>query len=65
MGIKDREMKADLLVIEMRDFDLILGMDWLASYHATVDCFEKIVKFQIPDRPEFSIMGSKLFFIRK
>ena len=36
LSIEDREMKADLLVLEMKDFDLILGMDWLAAYHATV-----------------------------
>ncbi|KAL6310827.1 hypothetical protein AAG906_005867 [Vitis piasezkii] len=29
------------------DFDVILGMDWLASYHAS-DCFEKRVTFSIP-----------------
>ena len=27
LSIEDREMKADLLVLEMKDFDLILGMD--------------------------------------
>ena len=25
----------------MHDFDVILGMDWLASYHAGAHCFEK------------------------
>ena len=45
LSIKDREMKADLLILKMKDFDLILGMDWLVVYHAIVDCFEKIVRF--------------------
>ncbi|XP_038985736.1 uncharacterized protein LOC120111844 [Phoenix dactylifera] len=45
LNIEGREMKVDLLVLGMKDFDMILGMDWLAAYHATVDCFEKIVKF--------------------
>lgn len=48
LSMGDREMKADLLLIEMKDFDVILGMDWLAAYHATIDCFGKVVKFQIP-----------------
>ena len=49
LSIEDREMKADLLadllVLKMKDFDLILGMDWLAAYHATVDCFKKTIRF--------------------
>ena len=47
VSIDDQEMMIDLLVLDMRDFDVILGMDWLASYHATVDCFSKEVIFQI------------------
>ena len=47
MNSDDQEMMTDLLVLDMRDFDVILGMDWLASYHATVDCFSKEVIFQI------------------
>lgn len=54
-------MKANLLVLEM-DFDLILRMDWLVASHAIVDCFEKIVKFQIPSQLKFSIVGSDLNF---
>ena len=48
LRIEDREMKTDLLIIEMKDFDTILGIDWLATYHASIDCFEKVVKFRIP-----------------
>lgn len=27
----------------MINFDVILGMDWLASYYVVLDCFAKIV----------------------
>ncbi|XP_038977887.1 uncharacterized protein LOC108511168 [Phoenix dactylifera] len=60
LNMRGREMKADLLVLEMKDFDLILGMDWLAAYHATVDCFKKTVKFQIPGHPEFTFSGNRM-----
>ncbi|RVW85873.1 Retrovirus-related Pol polyprotein from transposon 17.6 [Vitis vinifera] len=43
-----REMPVDLVLLDLQDFDVILGMDWLASYHASVDCFEKRVTFSIP-----------------
>ncbi|XP_038976501.1 uncharacterized protein LOC120107335 [Phoenix dactylifera] len=59
LDIKDRKMNADLPVLEMNDFDLILGMDWLVAYHATVDCFEKAIKFQISGQPVFGLVGSK------
>ena len=32
---------ADLIVLEMQDFDVILGMDWLHQNKATIDCHEK------------------------
>ncbi|GJS30704.1 putative nucleotidyltransferase, ribonuclease H [Tanacetum coccineum] len=29
---------------ELGSFDVIIGMDWLAKYHAVIDCAEKIVR---------------------
>ena len=37
--IEDREMLANLILMDMYDYDVILGMVWLATYHASVDCF--------------------------
>ncbi|CAA0841254.1 Uncharacterized mitochondrial protein AtMg00860, partial [Striga hermonthica] len=34
--IGDRVLEADVYVIEMRDFDVILGMDWLTHYRANI-----------------------------
>ena len=56
---RERDLMVDLLILEMRDFDVILGMDWLAVYHAFVDCHEKKVVFRIPGAPEFFYQGSK------
>ena len=63
LNIGDREMMVDLLVLEMRDFDIILSMDW--AYHATIDCFKKIVNFYILDQSEFSFLGSGSIFVLK
>ena len=43
-----REITFDLVFFDLEDFDVILGMDWLASYHASIDCFRKRVTFSIP-----------------
>ena len=31
----------------MHDFDVILGMDWLEKYHATMDYFSKTITFKL------------------
>ena len=43
--IRDQILHADPVILDLVDFDLILGMDWLARYHATIQCREKKVVF--------------------
>ena len=43
-----REMTTDLVLLDLQNFDVILGIDWLASYHASIDCLGKRVMFSIP-----------------
>ena len=50
-------MTDDLVLLGLHDFDVILGKDWLASYHASVDFFGKRVMFSILGQPEFSFKG--------
>ena len=47
----------------MHDFDITLGMDWLASYHANVHCFEKDVVFRLLGELEFLFKASCLPFM--
>ena len=51
------EMPADLVIMEMNDFDIILGMDWLSEYYTFIDCREKKVIFKIPDRRTYYFQG--------
>ena len=32
-------LRANLILLEMFDFDVISGMDWLSSHRASMDCF--------------------------
>ena len=52
-----REIPINLVLFNLQDFDVILGMDWLASYHSFVNFFGKQVTFSIPGQPEFSFEG--------
>ena len=41
-------LKANLIPLEMTDFDVILGMDWLFCHRASMDCFTKKIVFRKP-----------------
>ena len=42
--IEGQEFPADLIALDMRDFDVVLGMDWSSRHRATLDCYKKEVK---------------------
>ncbi|TYK31665.1 ty3-gypsy retrotransposon protein [Cucumis melo var. makuwa] len=50
-------IEVTLLVLDMHDFDVILGMDWLAANHASIDCFLKEVAFNPPLMASFKFKG--------
>ena len=52
-------MVGDLVLLDVMDFDVILGMDWLSQHFATVDCRRKEVIFRIPNEEEFKFVGDK------
>ena len=43
--IASHEFEANLIVLDIHDFDIILGMDWLTKHRDTVDCYKKEVQF--------------------
>ncbi|KAA0053234.1 DNA/RNA polymerases superfamily protein [Cucumis melo var. makuwa] len=50
-------IEVTLLVLDMLDFDVILGMDWLAANHASIDCSRKEVTFNPPSMASFKFKG--------
>ncbi|KAA0036879.1 ty3-gypsy retrotransposon protein [Cucumis melo var. makuwa] len=50
-------IEVTLLVLDMLDFDVILGMDWLAANHASIDCSRKEVAFNPPSMANFKFKG--------
>nr|GEV92399.1 retrotransposon protein, putative, Ty3-gypsy subclass [Tanacetum cinerariifolium] len=50
---------ANLLPLEMSDFDIILGMDWLTEHRATIDCHSRRVIFGDLNNSEFIYHGSR------
>ena len=44
--VEGLELRVDLMPLELYDFDLIQGMDWLSKHKAQVDCFTKTMTIQ-------------------
>ncbi|GJU10255.1 putative reverse transcriptase domain-containing protein [Tanacetum coccineum] len=44
LNFLDHPFNINLMPVELGSFDVIIGMDWLAKYHAVIDCAEKIVR---------------------
>ena len=55
--IEGHEFRANLVLLYIQDFDVILGMDWLFRHHATMDCFRKEVMFCRSGKPEITFCG--------
>ena len=55
--IGGQEFLVDLMALNMRDFDVVLGMDWLSRHRATLDCNKKEVKLHRLGKLEVKFKG--------
>ena len=55
--IGGQEFPVDLMALYMRDFDVVLDMDWLSRHGATLDCYKKEVKLHRPGKLEVKFQG--------
>ncbi|KAH0722564.1 hypothetical protein KY290_005215 [Solanum tuberosum] len=49
--VNHKSTMADLAELDMVDFDVISGMDWLHTCYASIDYRTRVVKFQFPNEP--------------
>ena len=52
-------LKANLISLEMSDFDVILGMDWLSNHRVSMDCFTKKIVFKKLRYPDLEFEGDR------
>jgi len=57
--IQGHTFLSDLIEMPFRDYDIILGMDWLARHHAMIDCRLKTVTFALPQYGDVVIHGKR------
>jgi len=56
--IHDRVFPADLVLLEIQGYDVILGMDWLAKHKATIDCERKLLTLVAPKGEKLVYKGT-------
>nr|GEY73862.1 retrotransposon protein, putative, Ty3-gypsy subclass [Tanacetum cinerariifolium] len=49
LGLLGHPFNIDLMPVELGSFDVIIGMDWLAKYHALIVCDEKVARIPYGD----------------
>ncbi|CAA0824210.1 DNAse I-like superfamily protein, partial [Striga hermonthica] len=59
LSIGGRSLSTDAYVLEMRDFDLILGMDWLSFYHADIRCHDREITLYLPGDDLITFFGTR------
>ena len=57
--IREYEFPGDLIELSFREFDVILGMDWLSQHQVVVDCKMKRVTLRTPGGEEVTFIGDK------
>ena len=55
--IQNKDFPADLIVLAIYDFDIVLGMDWLSKHRATLDCYKKEVRLVRLEEPGVIFRG--------
>jgi len=55
--IGGRGLTTDLMMLDMNNFKVILGMNWLSKYHVYMDCKAKILDFSTENDCDFSVYG--------
>ena len=57
--IREYEFLGDLIELSFKEFDVILGMDWLSRHQAIVDCRMKRVTLRTPNEDKVTFIGER------
>jgi hypothetical protein len=57
LKIRRVDFVANLIVLESKGIDVILGMDWLGKHKVLIDCVKKSIKFTTPNGKELEFIA--------
>jgi len=60
VSLSGYETEVDLIPLELHDFDIILGMNWLSKYKALIDSYAKTVTFQTLEGERMIFEGERI-----
>ena len=53
MRLEDRDLPADMIVLSIKELDIILGYNWLTKYRVNLDRACKTISLTILGQPSF------------
>ena len=59
LTLNDNPFPINLMLVSIKSFDVIFGMDWLSSHHADILCYNKAVRLNLPTGETFLVLGDK------
>jgi hypothetical protein len=60
LKIRGVDFVANLIVLEPKDIDVILGIDWLSKHKVLIDCAKKFVKLTTSDGKELEFVAEPI-----
>ena len=57
--IEGYEFPIRLFPMPMKECDVVVGMDWLAKYQASIVCNQKMIRIVMPDQRTIVIYGDR------
>jgi hypothetical protein len=57
LKIRGVDFVANLIILESKGIDVILGMNWLSKYKVLIDCAKKFVKLTTPEGKEMEFVA--------
>ncbi|KAG5572887.1 hypothetical protein H5410_062653 [Solanum commersonii] len=60
ISVNHKSTMVDLVELDIVDFDVILGMDWLHACYASIDYRTQVIKFQFPNEPVIEWSSSSI-----
>nr|GEW36578.1 retrotransposon protein, putative, Ty3-gypsy subclass [Tanacetum cinerariifolium] len=61
LNLNDELFNIDLILIELKNFNVVIGTDWLTKVWADIKCFDKIVLVPLKDGKTLVVQGDKLW----
>ncbi|KAD7479605.1 hypothetical protein E3N88_02741 [Mikania micrantha] len=59
LNIDGEDFNVDLIPMVIKEFDAIVGMDWLSQYYANIICNRKMIQLTTPSGKPISIYGER------